>query len=614
MRDGNNKQVAHDYEGPKQSLLQFTRTYNSLGGRSRLTQSKWLTTFDRSIRMPDEKHSEYRLRRPDGLQVWYEEVDGKFVPHSPFGIALERNATGWRVRLPDGGIEEYSPGGSLQRMARADGTEVVVTYGESPERPVRATESTGAFLEFFYTGDKLTELRDHRGRRWTYEYVPYVNVSHVVGPDGVHRTYHYEDYRNPWSLTGVSVGRTYPPAPEDRAVTWAYDAENRAIFSELKGGINRTEVEYLDDLVRIARSPTGTREYTYVRMPNGARSLARKVRIAEDGTRTVEVEYAYDASGALVETVRPGLRETQASLNEANKPARRVLAAGTADEMSVDQWFDARFPEKLVRSAAKHLRSGEARTVEMQYDAWGRPTSMSVSHSGPGRVPYSATWTLAYAGPDRKLSSIDGPKDGPIDAIRYEYDDARRLSRVVRTDGAVIRDAIRYDPLGRIVAERRGTHSIQYSYDAVHDWVNQATLDRNGTIARLAWTHGPRRRVVAVELALDGETRHIDLEVDGANRIVVARSTLGHRLVFSHPNSPGFGRVTLSAPASSQAWFSDFLDDSERFLEALRGAECECLDAGRMLSHEALSAPSTFLRLHRIARYAQSDRVGPNDR
>nr|WP_316640723.1 hypothetical protein [uncultured Roseateles sp.] len=172
-----------------------------------------------------------------------------YAPDADIADRLYKVADQWRyVDASRHALETYDGNGVLLSVHYADGRSISYIYSDAA---ISADIAPGAGY--------MIELRDHADRSLRLAYDGSGRLKQVTDPaqkviglaygapghlnqltwqDSTVRKFHYEDASYPWALTGITG--------EDavRHSIYAYDAQGRAISTELAGGVNRYSVVY----------------------------------------------------------------------------------------------------------------------------------------------------------------------------------------------------------------------------------------------------------------------------------------------------------------------------------------------------------------------------------
>jgi YD repeat-containing protein len=234
----------------------------------------------------------------------------------------------------DSSIESYDSTGSITRIDRNDGTSLVFSYSTATTPPAVApapgyllsvADTFGRNVQFEYTLPvgppainlgRVSKVIDAAGNAIAVAYDNAGNLSTLTWQDTTTRQFLYENTSLPWALTGVANELA------QRHATTGYDAQGRAISTELAGGVNRYVASYTsapaiivtdtynatENVVYRTRSwqaPTGTKVTTPygttidlgVTLAAGQPSVTTRSQPAGSGCAASTSSLGYDANG-----------------------------------------------------------------------------------------------------------------------------------------------------------------------------------------------------------------------------------------------------------------------------------------------------------------------------
>ena len=390
---------------------------------------------------------------------------------------FEYHVNEWRV--PNGVEEDFVidgvPFDGLQ--FEENGQEVF----RQPERGLlkRITFPDGTFSEYIY--DAISEFNQY----WDVKERLIQVIKYDTDDTEIHReTYHYEDSRLPFALTGITDDA------DIRFATWSYDEEGRANLSEYAGGVERVDIEY--ETAANAREET-TRKVTNSLGHEKTYFVDNEVQAfgvtTVDGEGTEHVKptresYLYAVGGGKSRIDDPLDRRKNISLNARGFPLSKTYASGTSEEFTVTYQWHERF-----RRPTQTVKPGL--TTDYTYDDDGRVLEMVQTDTSANAAP-PRTWSYVWSGPN--LISVDGPLPGDIDVSRFTYENERLLQ--VENEVGHITDITAHNPIG---APARFTDpngvETQMTYDARH---RLTTIERAGAITRI--TYSPTNLTTSITL------------------------------------------------------------------------------------------------------------------
>jgi len=231
---GNKIDSFTDFQG---SILSFKRHYNSLQTINRNSiGAAWRHSFSENLEFD-------RIGNPRAL-IW---GNGNLVLITiiaqNFQIATKLNSVSdvnriqqsgdeWHILRKNDNRHVYSNDGNLLRIERPSGDTTSLTYnGENLLETV--TDQYGNSISFEYNERLISKANFPDGSYREYLYDDKQRLIGVVFPDITANssdnpvmTYHYEDSRFPYSLTGITDENG------DRYATYSYDANGKAISTE----------------------------------------------------------------------------------------------------------------------------------------------------------------------------------------------------------------------------------------------------------------------------------------------------------------------------------------------------------------------------------------------
>lgn len=344
------------------------------------------------------------------------------------------------------------------------------------------TARNGWALTFIYSGNLLTQVRNHFGRTLSFSYDQAGRLVLVVAPDGStvqyaldaqarlslaqfsdgrSRTYLYESNTLPLALTGIvdEAGNRY--------ASFEYYPDGRAASTQHANGVNRYSMTYGANATYIV-DPLGmqrTKRYAaekgrlivaYVDVPDVDRSPIHLRQQSENGLLISDTDflgitqlYTWDAAREL----------TLSTTRAAGRPEAQTVQT---------QWHAAyRLPTQVTESG---------RQTNLEYDTQGNLTRRVVSDMVSGA---SQAWSYAWA---------DGLMTAETDPLgrttRYEYDATGNAIRVVNALGQAT--VLAYDAGGRVTqATSPGGIVTRYVYDARGRMISRSITPAGGGAAEI---------------------------------------------------------------------------------------------------------------------------------
>lgn len=245
---GNKIEPELDFIMEGQFGVAFRRSYNQNWIGTGLFGRHWTSTFDLKLVNGTQilgnvcagTTAECTLGSTNSIQAW--RPDGRTIMYwrqwdNP-DVYVEEKA-GWVSRIElqadgsailyseDRAVETYSSLGQIQTLKNQMGIGWSFTYTSG--KLTRATHTSTRYIQFTWTGNNLTQVKDPAGNLYSYGYSADKLVSATMpGSPATTITYHYELGSDPWALTGKSINGA-------RYSTFAYDSTGRAIRSEHNG-------------------------------------------------------------------------------------------------------------------------------------------------------------------------------------------------------------------------------------------------------------------------------------------------------------------------------------------------------------------------------------------
>jgi YD repeat-containing protein len=198
------------------------------------------------------------FRAGNGSKVSFQYVNGTWTADWGTNL-LTQSPGGYLYQTSDGKRYAFDFTGKLLTLTEPNGWTMTHSYDLGGHLS-QVTNHFGRTLSFGYTAEnRLVQVTTPDGQLITYTYDGANHLTQVGYPDGATRSFHYEDTNYPYALTGISVNGA-------RIMTFAYDAQGRAITSQLAGGAESYQVAYngaVGEPVTVT-DPLGTqRNYSY---------------------------------------------------------------------------------------------------------------------------------------------------------------------------------------------------------------------------------------------------------------------------------------------------------------------------------------------------------------
>jgi YD repeat-containing protein len=145
--------------------------------------------------------------------------------------------------IVSGDLETFDSAGKLLSITTARGQ--VLTYTYSGDNLTKIQSNDGRVMLFTYANQLITQVTGPDGNSIGFLYDATQNLVSMTWPDGKVRVFLYENSTFPWALTGKTDENN------SRLATFAYDAQGRAVGTELAGGVNSFNVNYMSPPARV---------------------------------------------------------------------------------------------------------------------------------------------------------------------------------------------------------------------------------------------------------------------------------------------------------------------------------------------------------------------------
>jgi RHS repeat-associated protein len=556
---GNSFQQETDYQKTGFSILEFQRSYNALGSKSKLTHNYWTTTFDRQILLPVAPVTTVRVRRPDGRIVGFVAQSGSYQSFRPYNHGTLRSlGTGWQYITEDNTTETYNSAGLWTTIVDSHGRSLTATY-DSKSQLTKVVANTGELLALSYNGyGQVSSASDQVGRMWTYAYNGFANLTQVKDPDGVYHTYHYESPYSPYLLTGTSVGRNAIPDASERVATWEFGADGRATANYFANGLKRFDIAYNDaSNERVVADGLGNQTIYKTRTLNGRGFVDGVVGPGFSTCGLADAEIQRDTFQNVLSRTAFGRKTQYDNYDAKGQYTRMIQAAGTPGARQTTYVYDARFLNKPTIITEPSVAPGHVKTTQVTYNSSGDVIQSSVSGFRPDGTPVTRSVTMQYSGPYSQISQVDGPRTDVSDITRYDYDTAtKRLLRVTDPSGTILRDHITYTATGRVATEDRPNgQRVTYAYYPGTDLLKSTTRAGGGVTRTVTLGYDDRHLVISITYS------------DGINADLVTHLEYNAAGDITSMFSPGGGRISYIYDAAGNRTRDSYHDPAYPFAE-----------------------------------------------
>jgi YD repeat-containing protein len=354
---GNKFQAETDYSAGGNSLLSFSRNYNSLDGL-------WRHSFSTYLRFAGTQYVAVVMNH--GRESFFTVSGATVTPTSAELGVLSKTDTGWQFVSVDNERFTFDTTGKLIQWSNARGAMHQLTYAGSQ---VSVTDNLGNSLSFTEDADHQPLTLASTDVQITYGYDAnkrLISVARTAGNQTSQRQYHYEVAGKPNLLTGITDERGV------RYATWSYDDKDRAISSEHADGADRIAVAYNSDgTVSVTNELGKVAKYSF----GYIKGVKRITAIAGEPSANCpnsNSTFTYDAHGLLKTKTDNKGHLTTYDYNTRGLEVSRTEAAGTAQARTTNtEWHPTLFLPVTVTEPN--------RITTYTYDAQGRQLSQSVT-------------------------------------------------------------------------------------------------------------------------------------------------------------------------------------------------------------------------------------------
>ncbi|PJK06657.1 hypothetical protein CO610_10085, partial [Lysobacteraceae bacterium NML95-0200] len=407
------------------------------------------------------------------------------------------------TRLPDGsfkleslgGVEEYHADGRAKRLADPRG--IAWNYSYNGNRLARVTHTSGQYVEFVWSSNRLQTVRDPAGNTYQYGYTgsataaPRLVSATAPGQPALTTTYHYES-NNYWALTGKSINGV-------RYSRFSYHTNGLAASTE-HNGMQKHRFVYSNphpDQFHIEHTnPLGKRS-TWV-YTNG--KLTSFHGHASPHCAATVSSIDYDANGYPSSALDSNGNRTTYQYNAQGQLLEKIEGHGTAIARKTTYQWDNK--NRLISVTLSGVPAGTPwRRTHYSYTADGRIARIERTNlSGNGLAGNSHVTLFSYSQhANGMLASItmDGPLAGNADRIVSRYDSHGNLLSVENSLGHKTTYSA-HNNLGlpgRITSPNGG--KIDYTYDA-QGRITQVKTFFNGNPKANTFTHDAEGRLSRV--------------------------------------------------------------------------------------------------------------------
>ncbi|MBV7544650.1 hypothetical protein, partial [Acidovorax sp. sic0104] len=283
-----------------------------------------------------------------------------------------------------------------------------------------------------------------------YAYDSAGRLATVTYPGNTTRQFLYENTAFPHALTAIV---------DENAQRWGnftYDAQGRAISTELAGGAERYQVSYPAAGQATVLDPLGTsRTYSY-----GTKfgQLAVKGSNLPSGNRAADAASRSQSALGLIdlETDFLGTSTSYAWDTARRLPTSVTQAVGKPEERTTNTTWHPQWRLPLMVTEA-------GRTTTYTYDSVGNRLSQTITDTGSGAGAGSTSRTTSWTYHPSGLVATETAANGATTS--YQYSSAGHLTSTTNALGHT--DTYTHDAAGRVLTHTGPTGLVtSYTYDA----------------------------------------------------------------------------------------------------------------------------------------------------
>ncbi len=368
---GNNFETEIDYS-LSNGGLNFIRYYNSLSQNDVDLGIKWTASYFQNLSVNfffvTVNQADGGIEKFSCTANTFQNI-GPCTSSSDAIIQLEKTNSGYSLTTKNNQIEEYDPTGKLLSITSTTNGIQNLAYNSTTNLLESVTDQFGQSLSFAYdVNNRLETVTDPDNNVYSYSYDSNNNLEIVTYPDNTPlntndnptRTYHYEDTNLPNHLTGITDENS------NRYVTWGYDTQGRAMFSEHNGGADRTDFTYNSNgTTTVTDSLGASNTYSYEMSVGIPRTITITGGQCGSGCSGEGQAQTYDVNGFLASRTDFEGNVTTFINNSRGLQTSRTEAVGTLEERTITtEWHpDYRLPTKITEPGKE---------TEFIYDTQGR--------------------------------------------------------------------------------------------------------------------------------------------------------------------------------------------------------------------------------------------------
>jgi len=530
--------------------FEFHRYYNSQSENDNSMGYGWTSSFGRFLSFGE---GVVHLYEDDGRKVpFYSDESGSFITSSGKVRSLELVDGIYVLTEPDGRKKQFSISGRLVKIEDRNGNAQNLAYEN--DQLVSVEDNFGRVLRFTYVDGRLETLQSPVGDI-KYVHDANGNLESVVHPDGAVKSFIYEDPIDIHNLTGIINENGIC------SLTAEYDEIDRAVVSELAGGLNRVEVGYPENLQRTIVDSQGNMT-TYaldsfdgvgriisssgvgckVCPPVGSSYTLNERMLVQNKTdeRGIVTSYTYDAFG------------NRTSMTE---------ATGLPEEKITTYAYD--LSTNLLKSVSQPSVAvpGENILVAMTHDSSGNIIS-EIESGYSGNNPVSRVTKSTY-NLNGQLTHIDGSRDDVEDIYTFEYfsneaseGDSRGQLKQIQNSMGHITSYANYNSFGKpgVVVDGNGV-ATEFQYAAAGRPIG---ITRNGVITR--FEYDLVGHLIAVRSHVNGDILYF---YTAAGLLEKIQDSQGNSISYHYDSEGNRLREEIKDPGAQLTKYADLVYDSK---------------------------------------------------
>jgi RHS repeat-associated protein len=484
--------------------------------------------------------AQYQLQTSDGRSIGFTGPNNAVTANADINERVTQltvgGATEWQVQREDDTVEIYSSTGSLLQKTLRGGKSFTYTYSTastpaniapSPGLLLTQSDAFGHTLSWQYnTSSQMSQMTDPAGGIYQYSYDSGGNLTGVVYPDTLSKTYWYNESANtggtnlPTALTGITDENAV------RYATFQYNGSGLAVNTQHAGGVESYTFNYTNPgYSTTVTDPLGTVRTYGFQQNLSYNEDSSQTQPAASGGGTVTQSETYDVNGNPASaTDYNGNVTTSVYDLTRNLETSRTEAYGTAQARTITTTWDPSWRQP-------DLITEPNRTTGFTYDALGNVLTKTITDTSV-TPNVSRTWTYTYDSYGRMLSA-QGPRTDVNSTTTYAYytcttgfqcgqvqtitDALGHITTfntynahgqpLTVTDPNGVVTTLTYDARMRLTSRQIGTETTSYSYTPT-GLLQTVTLPDSSTIT---YTYDAAHRLTDIT---DGLGDHIHYTLD----------------------------------------------------------------------------------------------------